>query len=81
MKVHVVWASTLPGLDKSEPYSFEGPQHTSPLTGVVGSGILRHPKRVFFVNMMTALLLLGLVGKRNRLFRVGGTNPRPFSDP
>jgi len=38
-------------------------------------------KRAFFINVPTVLLLLGLVGKRNRLFQVGGTNQRPFSDP
>jgi len=38
-------------------------------------------KRAYFINMTTVLLLLGIVEKRNRIFRVGGTNPQPFSSP
>ena len=34
-----------------------------------------------FSNVTTVLPLLGLVGSHTQLFRVGGTNPRPFSDP
>gem|GEM_PF-6070571 len=34
-----------------------------------------------FIDMTTVLLLLGMVGKCNRLFRVAGTNPRPFRRP
>jgi hypothetical protein len=41
----------------------------------------KQDKGGFFTNMTTVSLLLGLARKRNRLFRVGGTNPQPFSHP
>jgi hypothetical protein len=41
----------------------------------------KEDKRGFFMIMMMHLLLLGIVGKRNRLFQVGGTDQRLFSDP
>ena len=33
----------------------------------------------FFSNMKTVLLLMNLAGKRNRLFRTGGSHPLLFS--
>ncbi len=49
--------------------------------GIMKRYAQKKDKSGFFVNMTTVLPLLGLVGNHTRLFRVGGTNQRPVSDP
>ena len=48
--------------------------------GIWGEVHQEKDKRGFFSNVTPVILASGLVGNNTQLFRVGGTNQRPFSD-